>query len=162
MLQYFRYENQLVVQNADYNDTFDLSNGTWLNEIPLFDVVNSDEINAALLDEHFNNRKDFVGTYKATYKTTECIIPNQKVTIDYDRERIEGKLIETLLFVVNSRVFAKLRIDFNIYMILDQHVTLTTNQYCKIVFEENEQNRKELNKIINALNFISNYDTFQK
>lgn len=156
--QYFKHDNFLVVQNGDFNDTFDL-NGQYVNEF--FDVKeyletqNYSELSLQRIAIHLSKRHiQYDNDLRFGY--TKCIIPNPKVTIDYLNDTSSQELQGRFGFYLNNRfVFAIYSKDFTF---LESEGELSKDQYCKIVFELDKENRNKLNEIIQSLNTLAKYD----
>ena len=108
--QYYKHENFLVVQNGDYNDTFDLSKD-YVNEfINVADYLATKKTKFALdlglrrvamvLQGRFDN------LFKERYGYIECIIPNPKVTIQYGDDFTKELKSRFAFFLNNRFVFA--------------------------------------------------------
>lgn len=156
--QYYKHDNFLVVQNGDWNDTFDLSKD-YINDF--FDVrgylenQSYSELALKRVATILYNRFDTL--FKEHYGYIECIIPNQKVTIDYLNDTSSKELQGRFGFYLNNRfVFAIHSTDFAFLMPFDGE--LSKDQYCKIVFELDKDNRNKLNQIIYSLNTLAKYD----
>ena len=160
--QYYKHNNFLVVQNGDYNDTFDLSK-SYVNEF--FDItgyLKDKEYSkhhlqrvATLLYKKFNEG-DFTFSNIKMYDFTKCIIPNPKVTIEYGDDFTKDLKSRFAFFLNNRFVFAFYTNDT---FLSEYRSELTTNQYCEILFTTaSKETRNSLNQIIHSLNTLAKYD----
>lgn len=159
--QYFKHNNFLVIQNEEYNDTFDLKSGYinqfWKDFAYYDNAEYTDEEIGKFANSFFENISEPLNKNSYcinSFGYTRCIIPNEKVTMQYDTwtDR-KGRFA---FFFKDRFVFAIYSEDF--VCLSDIEGELTTNQYCKIVFDSSKEVRTKLNEIIHSLNTLAKYD----
>lgn len=160
--QYFRYENFLVVQNGDYNDTFDLKKVflSSFNIIKYLESQNYSELAlqrvAILLHGKFNEG-DFTFSNIKMYDYQKCIIPNEKIRIEFNHNTV-GELEGVFSFYMSNKFILNVSSQDFVFM-NDRNGTLTTNEYLRILFRgAGKENRTQLNQIIHSLNTLAKYD----
>lgn len=160
--QYYLHDNFLVIQNGEYNDTFDLKDGdmnVFWEGFAYYDNAEytEEEIGkfANLFFENLSEPLNINSHCVNSFDYTKCIIPNPKVTIEYGDDFTKDLKSRFAFFLNNRFVFA----FYSDESFLSKYRgELTTNQYCKIVFESSKEVRTQLNEIIHSLNTLAKYD----